>query len=120
MRDSDHFYSELETLARRGGTDPAGAERAFLRLAVPVVGETAAEEIFRYWLERHGASSPIAWVKLGHFAAFVLGDYDDATMDLDADDWSAVRDIVSAEAEELDMDDLTRLMADLVSHGALR
>ncbi len=120
MRASDHFYSELDGISRRGETDTAYAERSFLKLTIPVLGETASEEIFRWWAERYGAEQPFLWEKLGHFAAFVLGEYDDQTMDLDSEDWAAARDIISAEAEELAMDELTRLMSDLVSHGALR
>jgi hypothetical protein len=119
MRASDHFYSELDAIARRGETDLHHPERAFLKLAVPVVGEVAAGELFHWWAERHASAGSVGWAKLGHIASFVLGDYDDSTMDLDSEDWAAIRDIVSAEAEELDLDDLTRLMADLVSRGAL-
>jgi len=119
MRASEHFYSELDGISRRNETKLDYAERAFAKLTAPVVGETASEELFRWWAERHAAAAPFRWEKLGHLASFVLGDYDDSTMDLDSDDWAAVRDIVSAEAEEMNLDDLTRLMAELVSRGAL-
>lgn len=119
MRASDHFYSELDALARRAAGDPLSAERGFSRLAAPVVGEVASGELFRWWRERHASGPSVGWDKLGHLAAFVLGEYDDASMDLDAEDWASVRDIVSAEAEEMNLADLTRLMADLVSRGAL-
>lgn len=119
MRASDHFYSELDGLARRNETDLDFAERSFVRLTAPVVGEVASGELFRWWAERHAAALPYAWTKLGHLAAFVLGDYDDSSMDLDSADWSAIRDIVSAEAEVMNLDELTRLMAELVSRGAL-
>lgn len=119
MRPSDHFYSELESTARHGDVQPKSAEHSFTRLTAPVVGDVAAGELFRFWEERHAAAKPIQWEKLGHLAAFILGDYDDASMDLDKKDWEAVRDIMSAEAESMNLDDLTRIMADLVSRGAL-
>lgn len=119
MRASEHFYTELEGIARKANAEPSSAEHAFYRLTAPIVGEAAAEELFRFWEERHAAAGAIDWPKLGHLASFILGDYDDATMDLNKDDWAAVRDIMSAEAEEMNLEDLTRIMADLVSRGAL-
>ena len=126
MREADHFYSELSGIARRGANHSStddwkeAPKRAFSRLVDPIVGPVPAEELFRHWLGRHGSGDEPRFEKLGHIASFILGDYDDAAMDLDADDWSAIRDIVSAEAEEMDLDELTRLMTDLVSRGALR
>jgi hypothetical protein len=122
MRASDHFYTELDLAARRNrGSTVSAAEEAsyaFRRLVGPTVGEDTAEELFNWWLERHGGETP-RWDKLGHIGAFILGDYDAATMDLDQEDWEAIRDILSAAADELDLDVLSRLMSDLVSRGVL-
>jgi hypothetical protein len=40
MRASDHFYSELDAIARRGETDPHHPERAFMKLASPSSGKS--------------------------------------------------------------------------------
>jgi hypothetical protein len=123
MKPSDHFYSELDASARRNrGLFTAAVESAalsFSRLVSPTVGGDVADELFGWWRERYGLSDQPRWEKLGHIASFVLGDYDDTTMDLDRDDWEAIRDVLSDAADELDLDVLGKLMADLVSHGAL-
>jgi hypothetical protein len=126
MREADHFYSVLEGIRKRSrpgsGLRDAGedeAKRAFERLVIPVTGDTVASELFRWWSEKYGAEDEPRWERLGHIAAFVLGDFDDGTMELDADDWDAIRDAVAGEADDLDLDTLTRLMTDLVSRGVL-
>ena len=123
MRASDHFYTELEISARRNRGSPAtafeDASLAFSRLVAPIVATDVAEALFNWWLERYGGGDTPCWEKLAHIGAFILGDYDAVTMDLDHDDWEAIRDILSEAAEELDLDVLSRLMAELVSRGAL-
>jgi hypothetical protein len=123
MRESDHFYSELVQVARRNrGSLAAAIEEAslaFSQLVSSIVGADIADELFGWWQERYAGGAAPQWEKLGHIAAFTLGDYDETTMDLDKDDWVAIRDILSGAADELDLDVLSRLMADLVSHGAL-
>jgi hypothetical protein len=123
MRPSDHFYSELDAAARRNRDSLEvaleSAVLSFSRLIAPTVGGDVAEALFDWWRERYGSMDKPQWEKLGHIAAFVLGDYDDRSMDLDRDDWEAIRDVLSDAADELDLSVLSRLMADLVSHGAL-
>jgi hypothetical protein len=123
VRASDHFYSELESSARRNRGAPSAAieyaSKSFERLIAPTVGAAVAKELFRWWLERHGASDAPRWEKLAHVASFVLGDYDDAAMDLDREDWEAIRDVLSEAADELDLAVLSELMGALVSHGVL-
>lgn len=117
MRPSDHFFTELDRIAKRA--DSSEAERAFVRLTAPVIGEDAAAELFRHWVDRYGSGETPAFEPLGYLAAFIIGEYDDGTMTLDADDWAAVRDVISAEAESMNLDELTRLMGELVARGAL-
>lgn len=97
----------------------AEAERVFKRLVVPVLGEEAASELFLHWRDRYGSGETPNFEVLGHLASFIIGEYDDASMKLDAEDWETIREILSAEAETLNLDELTRLMGDLVSRGAL-
>lgn len=117
MRPSDHFFTELDRIAKRA--DLSEAERAFVRMTAPVVGEDAAAELFRGWVDRYGSGQPPSYAHLGYIAAFIVGEYDDATMKLGDDDWEAIRDVVSAEAESMNLEELTRLMGELVSRGAL-
>jgi len=134
MRPADHIYSELEAIARslqaakarapeesQASTKSAfeSVKTIFMRQAVPVLGESAASELFVWWSERYGTADEPRFDKLAHIASFLIGDYDDGKMDLDAQDWAYIRDSISAEAEEMNMDTLSRLMTDLVNRGAL-
>jgi len=134
MRPADHIYSELEAIARSLKAANArapekylasnfsaieSAKTIFLRLAVPILGESAASELFVWWSERHGTAGEPRFEKLAHIGSFLIGDYDEEKMDLDAEDWAYIRDSISAEAEEMNMDTLSRLMTDLVDRGAL-
>jgi hypothetical protein len=125
MLASDHLLSELASLARRREASPAAAaaavesaELSFKRAVVPVVGTTVAEELFAWWRDE-AAAGPSGFERLGYIAAFLLGEYEQASMPLPADAWSQVREALSAEAESLDLDVLTKLMGELVSRGVL-
>ncbi len=134
MRPADHIHSELEAIARSlqaakarapeksAASNKSATESAktiFMGLAVPILGESAASELFAWWSERHTPADGPRFEKLAHIGSFLIGDYDDEKMDLDMDDWASIRDSISAEAEEMNMDTLSRLMTDLVNRGAL-
>jgi len=134
MRPADHIYSELEAIARSLQTAKArapeksvastksaleSAKTIFMRLSVPILGDSAASELFAWWSERYGSTDKPHFEKLAHIGSFLIGEYDDEKMDLDMDDWTYIRDSISAEAEEMNMDTLSRLMTDLVNRGAL-
>lgn len=63
----------------------------------------------------NGLEAAAAW--LASVASIFMGDYDEAP--LSGDDWRELRDILSAEAGELDMDTLTYAMTLVVEHKAL-
>lgn len=86
----------------------------------PVVGEIVTEDLFDHWMGKYGGGEAPDFERLGDLASFLVGDFDDDRMRLDGEDWEAIRDCVSAEADEMNLDQLTRIMSDLVSHGALR
>jgi len=134
MRPADHMYAEIETIARslqaakarapeksaastRMAIDSANA--IFMHLAVPILGESAASDDFAWWQERYGTAHEPRFEKLAHIGSFLIGDYDSEKMDLDTDDWATIRDSISSEAEEMNLDTLSRLMTDLVERGAL-
>ncbi|MCE1196914.1 hypothetical protein LWX53_10500 [bacterium] len=63
----------------------------------------------------NGLEAAAAW--LATVASIFLGDYDGATLSVEA--WRELRDILSADAGELDMDTLTYAMTLVVEHRAL-
>jgi len=48
-----------------------------------------------------------------------LGEYDEATMPLDQDDWVDLRDAITDGAEEMDLDTLTELLDRLLARGLI-
>lgn len=112
-------------MARRHRGDPSAlseaARRAFVAAATPHIGDACAESFFLHWAERYPlvGDGQDALDRLGDIGAFVADQWDDATMRLDQTDWSSFRDILSAEAESLDLDVLSRMMTFLVERGAL-
>jgi hypothetical protein len=128
MRPIDHFLSQLDRLesTRRsgGGLDEKLIQRLsqdFTVLAAPVIGESAAAELFEEALDRmESSTAESSLAKFGALAAFLLGEYDDETMELNDDDWSDIRETLEELSGEMDMDTLTALMGDLLARGKLR
>jgi hypothetical protein len=123
MRPIDHFFSGLsrsESSLRPGaGLDAAAGDRArrdFCSLTAPVIGAAAAEQLFdraRQRLEQRGGTL----TGLGALAAFLLGEFDDASMRLEDDDWEDIRETLEEVSGEIDLDTLTALMGELLARG---
>jgi hypothetical protein len=128
---ADHFLSKLTALARSPGTGPGsfsgdGAElsgwigREFCGLTAPLIGKAAAEDLCRRTLERLRGQNPESLLKLGYMAAFFLGEYEESSMPLEAEDWREVKETVEDASEVIDIDILTGLMDSLLSRGLLQ
>ncbi|MDR0600888.1 MAG: hypothetical protein LBG42_00770 [Treponema sp.] len=123
MRPIDHFFSQIDRMAKAGKLTAGGENAAFLAgeftaLVGPVIGAGAADELLRRTLERaasRGASPAVA----GAVAAFFLGKFDDETMSLEDGDWEDIRETLLEVSSEINMDTLTGLMQELLSRGRL-
>jgi hypothetical protein len=123
MRPVDHFFSQLtrlEASLRPGaGLDAAAADRLrrdFSVLIAPVIGAAAAGELFdraRERLDRYG------YRRIGALAAFFLGEFDDASMSLEQDDWEDIRETLEEVSGGMNLDALTALMGELLARGKL-
>jgi hypothetical protein len=118
MRPVDHFLSRLEKLAHGSADSQELLTREVVSLTSPVIGGMAAADLCDAFLDRARAANPSAYIKLGYAAAFLLGEFDD-TMELEADEWVDVRDVLEDAAGEMNLDTLTALMSDLLSRGRL-
>jgi hypothetical protein len=128
----DHFLSRLSSLENslRAGAGNRGnpAEQfsadwlssEFFRFTVPVIGTTASEDIYYRTLERICRLPPEGVMKLGYMAAFFLGKYNDASMNLEEEDWWEIRHTVEDASEVINIDTLTGLMNNLLSRGLLK
>jgi hypothetical protein len=124
MRPVEHFLSQLDQFERRHGNGPgeAGAEepvvRGFIGLTAPVIGKEAASDLCGVFLNRPRGKDGSRYRNLGCAAAFLLGEFDDS-MELEADEWEAVRDALEDASGEMDLTTLGSLMGDLLSRGKL-
>jgi hypothetical protein len=120
----DRFISQLDKLSaslQSGKTSRTleGVERDFAALIAPVIGIRPAEDLAGRMLERIKSSGTGSLRKIGYTAAFFLGEYDEASMSLDAEDWQEIKEIIEDTSEEIDIITLTSLMNGLLSRGLL-
>jgi hypothetical protein len=127
MRPAEHFFSKLvlvEGSLRSGLISLSGQDRehlaqGFSRLTAPVLGAAAAEDLAYRSLERLEGRPSGALRRLGAMAAFFLGEYDDASMSLEDEDWEEIRGTLEDLAGDMDLQTLTALMGELLSRGVL-
>jgi hypothetical protein len=128
MTDLDKFYSDADRIVARAGA-PGGTAQA--RLAGELsrhfliwardYGDIAAD-LAAYWTERYGASlatdagrkAAVEW--FGSLLSLLSGSFA-ASMDFPDEDWEEIRNVISAEAESLDIDLLTTIMSVIVERG---
>jgi hypothetical protein len=123
MRPVEHFLSKLDRVSSAPWDDRTRLrfERDFGALVAPVLGAAVAADLYNRTLDRpvHNAAPHAALRKLGCMAAFFLGEYDEATMPLEKDDWDEIRGTLEDVSGEIDLTTLTALMGELLSRGAL-
>lgn len=126
MTDLDKFASDADRVLSRalkpGATARAAATELSRLLASSVRGlEPLAEGFALIWERRFAdsltpgnARAAVDWL----VAAFAfLSDAFAPEMDFPDDDWEDIRELLSAEAEDLDMDTLTSMMTVIVERG---
>ena len=127
MTNLDKFYSDMNKtlgLHSRGtnaNTLAGDLEKTFL--AWNKSHGALAENLLAFWNERYGRymdteeARITAIERLGSLMALLGGDFDESHNFPEAD-WDEIKDIVSAEAETMNMDTLTGIMSVIVSrHG---
>jgi hypothetical protein len=128
MRPIDHFIARVDRLAASlDGGGAAGpdegavnlAAREFAALIAPVTGVSPAEGLALRMRDRAEKDAAPSLRKMGYVAAFFLGEYDDASMPLEAEDWREIRETIEDASEEIDIAVLTSLMDGLLSRGLL-
>jgi len=128
MTDIDKFFSDADRLVARasvpGSTTAAklGSELSRMFLVWTRDYGDIGTDLAAYWTERYGNTlttdagrkSALDW--FGAALALLSGCFGD-TMNFTDEDWEEIRDIVSAEAENLDMDLLVSIMTIIVERG---
>ncbi len=126
MTNLDKFYSDaqksLARAVRNGSTSTLTAEleQSFMdwtRSYGPL-----ADNLYAFWAERYAGSlandqeRDIAINHLVSLMALLTGSFDES-MDFSIDEWVDIREIVSAEAESMEMERLTEIMSIIVARG---
>jgi hypothetical protein len=131
MKPIDHLFSQIDSVTRsfRGNTlvfsDREGQQskdrliHAFSSLTSPVIGKNAAGDICCYCFDKIEGQALENLQKLGFIAAFLIGEYDNETMKLDADDWNEIKETLDEVSGEINLDTLTELLGNLLDRGVL-
>jgi hypothetical protein len=93
--------------------------REFISLATPVIGASSAEDLCVSVMGRLRTEHSPRYRKIGFIAAFLLGDFDDDSMELDDSDWENVRETLEDASTGMRLETLTSLMGELLSRGKL-
>ena len=128
MTNLDKFCSDVQKAAARAirdGTTPSLAtelERLFMewtRSYGPL-----AQNLLTFWTDRYAGAlgnektRDTAIERLVSLMALITGVFDD-DMDFADTEWEDIREIVTAEAEDMEMDRLMEIMSIIVSRGVL-
>ncbi|MDR2070728.1 MAG: hypothetical protein LBP81_04855 [Treponema sp.] len=128
MNPASHFAAYLDRLTASlpggGSTGPAAsildqAEQEFAALIAPIIGVSPAKHLAFYAREHTQHDAPGFLQKMGYMAAFFLGEYNDASMPLEVEDWQEIRETIEDASEEIDITVLTSLMNELLSRRLL-
>ncbi|MCA1949863.1 MAG: hypothetical protein LDL24_04780 [Treponema sp.] len=124
MRPVEHFLSDLNKRFQNKEPleDGLTTDRlfiAFSSLVTPHLGLQGSEELFKYWKDSYTSQAVPDYLRLGYIAAFIVHEYDEGSMILSREDLEEIRDTLSSLADEMHIDTLTTLMAELVSRGLL-
>lgn len=121
MRTSDKLLSELDSWSSRNGPKAGPNELERLRGLVfaplSAYPEDLLSEVFMSFLDRYRRDGQAAVEWLGKVASLLMGEYDG--LGLDDEDWSWLRELVSANAGYIPLETLTDLMSQVLDHGAL-
>ena len=125
MQAIDRLKSDLDDWVRRSGRAPGNREfdslrDTFARSVPKVPGETMAA-LFTTFLSRYGSggdeSSAAAIDWLAGVGSLLLSDYDGTPFT--REDWEEIREIVTVDSGEIDMDTLSYVLGQALEHGAV-
>lgn len=122
MQDIDKLKSDLDEWSRRSGGAPGNKEFESLRLAftrsVPGMPSETLSAIFATFLStfgRDGKDKAAAW--LAGVGSLLLEDYDETPFT--KSEWEEIRDIVTIDSGEMNLDTLSYVLGKALEHGAL-
>ncbi|GAB1456118.1 MAG: hypothetical protein RBT62_11320 [Spirochaetia bacterium] len=122
MQAIDRLKSEIDDWARRSGKAPGNREfdslRSTLARSIPNIPEDTLAAVFTTFLSRCRSGETeqaIDW--LCGIGSLLLSDYDGT--EFSKADWEEIRELVTIDSEEVDVEILTYVLGQALEHGAL-
>jgi len=125
MQAIDKLKSDLDDWVRRSGRTPGNREfdalRSTFARSVPKVPDDTLAALFTTFLSKFGTSGDgdsekaVDW--LAGVGSLLLSDYDGTQFS--KADWEEIREIVTIDSGEIDVDMLTYVLGQALEHGAL-
>ncbi len=125
MQAIDKLRSDLDDWSRRSGNKPGNQEfdllRSIFARSVPKLPDDTMAGLFTTFLSRYrsgdpdSASKAVDW--LAGVGSLLLSDYDGTAFT--RDDWVEIRELVTIDSGEIDVETLTYVLGLALEHGAL-
>lgn len=125
MQAIDKLKSDMDDWVRRSGRAPGNREfdslRSTFARSVPKVPDDTLAGLFTTFLSRYGSGAAeetekaIDWL-IG-VGSLLLSDYDGTPFS--KADWEGIRELVTIDSGEIDVDTLTYVLGQALEHGAL-
>jgi hypothetical protein len=125
MQAIDKLKSDLDDWARRSGPSPDRRALDTLRVAfsrsVGNIPEDTLSAVFTTFLSLYGSNGPrsgagaMEW--LGGMGSLLLQDYDGTPFT--KDEWAEIREVVTVDAGEIDVETLSYVLGQVLEHGGL-
>jgi hypothetical protein len=125
MQAIDKLKADIDDWVRRSGRTPGNREfdalRAVFARSVPKVPDDTLAGLFTTFLSRYGSSSDnaageaVEW--LMGVGSLLMSDYDGTPFS--KADWEEIRELVTIDSGEIDVETLTYVLGQALEHGAL-
>jgi len=125
MQAIDKLKSDMDDWIRRSGRAPGNREfdslRATFARSVPKVPDDTLAGLFTTFLSRYSSgsaeesTSAMDW--LTGVGSLLLADYDGTPFS--KADWEEIRELITIDSGEIDVDTLTYVLGQALEHGAL-
>lgn|GEM_PF-926711 len=125
MQTIDRLRSDLDDWARHAGTSPGNKDFEALRStfsrSMPQIPDDTIAALFTTFLSRYasggaeGSTKALEW--LGGIGSLLLCDYDGTPFS--KAEWTEIRELVTIDSGEIDIETLTYVLGQTLEHSAL-
>lgn len=125
MQAIDRLKSDMDDWARKAGGSPGNREfealRSMFSRSMPKIPEDTIAALFTTFLSRYASGGSDASTQalqwLGGVGSLLLADYDGTPFT--KDEWTEIRELVTIDSGEIDIETLTYVLGQTLEHSAL-